>query len=156
MPERTAGLIEAVASLPREERFRRFVHSALSEPYDETMVDRIVAHRLEESQALEAWHAQAAAALGFDVAGRLGEIRAPTLVVTGTADEVVDARNSDLLLAGIGGARLERFEGCGHLFFWQEPERFVRLVTEFLSRRLDGGDQGAEVAALPTPERELG
>jgi 3-oxoadipate enol-lactonase len=154
MPERTAGLIEAVASLPREERFRRFVHSALSEPYDEKMVDRIVAYRLEESQTLEAWQAQAAAALGFDVASRLGEIRAPTLVVTGTADEVVDARNSELLLAGIVGARLERFEGCGHLFFWQEPERFVRLVTEFLSRRLDGGDQGAEVAALPAPERE--
>ena len=52
-----------------------------------------------------------------------GEVHAPTLVLTGTADEVVDPRNSELLAERIPGARLERFEGAGHLFFWQEPQR---------------------------------
>jgi pimeloyl-ACP methyl ester carboxylesterase len=141
MPEATVRLITEQVDLPRDQRFRVFVRNALSEPYDEAVVDRITALRLEEAQPLEAWQAQAAAGMGFDAHDRVAGIRAPTLVVTGTADEVVDARNSELLAAVIPDARLERFDGCGHLFFWQQPERFVRLVTDFLSRRVDGGDQ---------------
>ena len=132
LPEATIRLMQESASLPPDERLRRFVENALSDPYDERIVDLIMAHRLQEAQPLEAWEAQAAAALSFDVFDRLGDIAVPTLVVTGTADRVVDCRNSELLSERIPGARLERFDGCGHLFFWQEPDRFVNLVTEFL------------------------
>jgi pimeloyl-ACP methyl ester carboxylesterase len=51
--------------------------------------------------------------------------------VTGTEDVVVDPRNSELLAGGIREARLERVPG-GHLFFWEDPLRFVTLVKEFL------------------------
>jgi pimeloyl-ACP methyl ester carboxylesterase len=44
---------------------------------------------------------------------------------------VVDPRNSELLAAGIPQVRLERVSG-GHLFFWEDPDRFVSLVKEFL------------------------
>jgi pimeloyl-ACP methyl ester carboxylesterase len=53
-------------------------------------------------------------------------------VVTGTEDVVVDPRNSELLAERIPDARLERVPG-GHLFFWEDPERFVTPVKEFLS-----------------------
>ena len=132
MPEATVRLITEPTPLPRDERFRVFVRNALSQPYDEAAVEEITALRLEEAQPLEAWQAQAAAGMSFDAFDRVSEIAAPTLVVTGTADEVVDPRNSELLADRIPGARHERFDGCGHLFFWQEPERFVSLVTEFL------------------------
>jgi pimeloyl-ACP methyl ester carboxylesterase len=132
MPEATVRLIMEPTPLPREERFRVFVRNALSEPYDEAVVEEITALRIKEAQILEAWQAQAAAGMSFDAFDRVGGIAAPTLVVTGTADEVVDPRNSELLAERIPGARLERFDGCGHLFFWQEPGRFVSLVTEFL------------------------
>lgn len=132
MPEKTVRLITQPLDLPPDERFRVFVRNALSEPYDEAMVEEIREHRMAEAQPLEAWQAQAAAGVGHDAFDRVGEIAAPTLVVTGTADEVVDARNSDLLAERIPGARLERFEGAGHLFFWQEPERFVALLEDFL------------------------
>jgi 3-oxoadipate enol-lactonase len=89
-------------------------------------------HRLATAQQPAAWAAQAAAGASFDVWERVGEIRAPTLVLTGDADAVVDPRNSQLLADRIPGARLEVFDGAGHLFFWEEPERFVDLVTEFL------------------------
>ena len=62
----------------------------------------------------------------------VGAITAPTLIVTGTADNVVDPRNADVLAERIPGARLERLEGLGHLFCWEPPEPFVRIVTEFL------------------------
>jgi pimeloyl-ACP methyl ester carboxylesterase len=41
-------------------------------------------------------------------------------------------RNAALLAEGIPDARVEVFEGTGHLFFWEQPERFVRAVEEFL------------------------
>ena len=53
----------------------------------------------------------------------------------GTEDGVVDPRNAGLLAEHIPGARLERFEGTGHLFFWEEPEAFVASVTRFLEDR---------------------
>jgi pimeloyl-ACP methyl ester carboxylesterase len=64
---------------------------------------------------------------------RLGEIRVPTLVVHGTADNVVDAGNAPLLAEGIPGARLELLEGVGHLLPWERPAEFTVLVEEFLS-----------------------
>jgi pimeloyl-ACP methyl ester carboxylesterase len=45
---------------------------------------------------------------------------------------VVDPHNGDLLADLLPDARLERFPGTGHLFFWEEPERFVSSVTAFL------------------------
>ena len=57
----------------------------------------------------------------------------PTLVVHGTADNVVDARNAPLIAEAIRGARLELFAGVGHLLPWERPEDFVALVEEFLA-----------------------
>ena len=132
MPPKTVALITQPLDLPPDERFRVFVRNALSEPYDEAIVEEIKDQRLKEAQPLEAWQAQAVAGMTFDASERVAGITRPTLVVTGTADEVVDPRNSDLLAAKIPGARLERFEGAGHLFFWQEPDRAVALLEEFL------------------------
>jgi len=44
----------------------------------------------------------------------------------------VDVRNAQLLAEGIPDARTELLPGTGHLFFWEERERFVELVTSFL------------------------
>jgi pimeloyl-ACP methyl ester carboxylesterase len=135
IPERTLAIFAAFATLPVEEALRRFVENALA---DETvrarpeLVEEIYRYRLEHRPHPEAWQWQAAASMGFDAFDRAGRIRVPTLVLTGTADNVVDPRNSDLLAQAIPGARLERFEGLGHLFFWEEPERFARVVKEFL------------------------
>ena len=63
---------------------------------------------------------------------RLPELRAPTLVLHGAADAVVDPANAELLAERIPEARVELFPGCGHLFFWEQPERFVEVVGEFL------------------------
>ena len=89
-------------------------------------------HRQATAQPLAAWLAQAAAGMSFDVYDRVAEVAAPTLVLTGDRDVVVDPRNSELLASRIPGARLEVLPGTGHLFFWEEPERFVEVVKEFL------------------------
>jgi pimeloyl-ACP methyl ester carboxylesterase len=59
-------------------------------------------------------------------------VEAPTLILQGTEDNVVDARNAELLAQRIAGARAELIPGTGHLFFWEQPETFLAYVTEFL------------------------
>jgi 3-oxoadipate enol-lactonase len=132
MPEQTVRLMQEAPSLPSDVALRRFVENAFGPTPDEQKVERILEHRLATAQPPAAWAAQAAAGAAFDVWERVPEIRVPTLVLTGDRDAVVDARNSESLAARIPGARLEVFPGLGHLFFWEDPQRFVVAVTEFL------------------------
>jgi 3-oxoadipate enol-lactonase len=132
MPEATVQLIAEAPTLEPLVALRRFVENALAPDPPEELVQRILAHRLATAQPFSAWAAQAAAGASFDAWDRIGDLRAPTLVVHGTQDVVVDPANADLLAEHIPGAVVERFEGCGHLLFWEKPARFVDVVGEFL------------------------
>ena len=126
MPQRTVELMAAGASL------REYVENALEPDPDPKLVDRILGHRERTAQPFEAWAAQAAAGAGFDAHDRLGALAAPTLVQHGDGDVVVDPRNAGLLADAIPDARVSIYAGCGHLFMWQEPDRFTRELEEFL------------------------
>lgn len=132
MPERTQRLLAEAQTLPAEVALRRFVENAFGPDPDAAQIERIMRHRIATAQSPPAWAAQASAGAAFDVWARLPEIRARTLVLTGEEDAVVDPRNSELLAARIPAARLEVFAGGGHLFFWEQPDRFVGAVREFL------------------------
>jgi 3-oxoadipate enol-lactonase len=135
MPERTVRAFKSFPTMELEAGLRMFVENALSDRTARErpeLVEEIHAYRLAHRPPLHGWQAQGAAALAFDGSARLAAISAPTLVLHGTADNVVDVRNAGLLAAGIRGARLELFEDLGHLFFWEEPDRFAHVVEEFL------------------------
>lgn len=65
-------------------------------------------------------------------AGRLGEIKVPTLIVVGDldVDRVQDA--ADRLEAGIRGARRAVMIGTAHVPNMEQPEVFNRIVLDFL------------------------
>jgi 3-oxoadipate enol-lactonase len=63
-----------------------------------------------------------------DTAARLPEIELPTLVLHGTLDQMLPIQNGRLIAELIPDARLEIFDGVGHLFFWEQPERSAELV----------------------------
>ncbi|HTB71189.1 MAG TPA: alpha/beta fold hydrolase [Solirubrobacteraceae bacterium] len=66
-----------------------------------------------------------------DTQERLPELAGlPTLVIHGTEDELLPVQNGRLIASRIPGARLEIFDGVGHLFFWERPERSAELVRE--------------------------
>jgi pimeloyl-ACP methyl ester carboxylesterase len=71
-----------------------------------------------------------AAIVAHDAYGRLRGLRAPTLVVHGTEDQMLSPVNGDLVASMIPGARLELLDGVGHLLFWEQPERVAQLVRE--------------------------
>jgi len=81
----------------------------------------------------DAYMRQLAAISRFDALDRLGGIRRPTLVVHGDRDILLPPENGRTLARGIPGARLEIFEGAAHGLNVEQPERFVRVVKEFLA-----------------------
>jgi pimeloyl-ACP methyl ester carboxylesterase len=133
MPPQTVALMVEAATLPPDVALRRFVENGLGDGSSEELVRRIVAYRTANPPDLGGWQSQATAGATHDALDRLGGIAAPTLVIHGTEDAVIDLRNADLLAERIPDARVELLPGCGHLLSWEEPERFTRLVKEFLA-----------------------
>lgn len=76
---------------------------------------------------------QAQAAALHDVSARLGSVTAPTIVLHGTADDMVRYANGVLLAELIPNATLHSFDDVGHLFWWERPEETVRVITEHCS-----------------------
>jgi 3-oxoadipate enol-lactonase len=65
---------------------------------------------------------------------RLGEIRTPLLVMVGEADEPGGVAAGRYLAATVPGAELVEFPGVAHMIQLEEPERFARLVLDFLAK----------------------
>jgi pimeloyl-ACP methyl ester carboxylesterase len=146
-PRETMRLMAASRNLPYEEALRRHVENALSA---RTMAERpelaeqIIEHQRPRRFDESAWYSLAAAGGRYYGGTRQHQIRAPTLVLQGTADTVVDPRNARLLADRIPGARLVLLPDLGHLFFWEDPKAFTQPVVEFL-RDLPG--DGRDLAA---------
>ncbi len=73
---------------------------------------------------------QSRAVVGHDTSARLAEIVAPTLVVHGSEDRMLDVSNGRAIARAIPGARLEVLDGVGHMFWIEAPERSAALVRE--------------------------
>lgn len=100
-----------------EDRFREFV--------DVTLAHRVTLRILSE---------QMQAIVGHDTVSRLGTIAVPTTVAHGTEDLLLPYPNALRLVDAIPGATLETFEGAGHLFFWEDPDRAARVALETSAR----------------------
>lgn len=131
MPAQTVALMQEAAMLAPDVALRRFVENALAAHAERSLVDDLYERRVANPPDPIGWEGQAAAGMGFD--GSALEINARTLILHGTEDAVVDPGNAALLAQRIPGARVELFSGCGHLFFWEQRERFADTVAEFLA-----------------------
>jgi 3-oxoadipate enol-lactonase len=78
-----------------------------------------------QEAAMDAWHAEEQPTV---------ESASPALIVHGSEDIVIPPENGDRLAARWPDSRVERFEGGGHAFMAQEPERLADLITSFLLR----------------------
>jgi len=65
-----------------------------------------------------------------DAEARLRSVKIPTLVVHGTDDEMITAKNGDHVASLVPDARLEKFQDVGHLFWWEQPERTAELLRD--------------------------
>ena len=74
----------------------------------------------------------------------LGSVSAPpTLIVWGSKDRMIPAWHALSAQRALPGCRVELFEGAGHFPHLDDPDRFARVLREFMAE----GNDGPEVAA---------
>jgi 3-oxoadipate enol-lactonase len=136
MPLGTTYLLASALFMTSKAKLREFVQKTLGPTTlrrRPKTARRLAARKLAHPQSESAWRAQTAAGMLFNPLGRQRRITQPTLIVQGTADQVVAPGNAEVLAGLIPDARVQRFHGAGHLLYWEQPKRFVRVVTDFLT-----------------------
>lgn len=66
------------------------------------------------------------------ITSELRNLRIPTLLLWGAQDSGAALERSLLLLQAIPGAELHIFDRCGHWVQWDQPDRFITIVRDFL------------------------
>jgi pimeloyl-ACP methyl ester carboxylesterase len=69
----------------------------------------------------------------FDAMERLGEIKAPTLIVAGSADQLTPVKYARFLAERILEARCVIVEGAGHMVMLERPAEVTAAVESFIS-----------------------
>jgi proline iminopeptidase len=70
----------------------------------------------------------------LDLASALPKFNFPTLVITGRFDMNVAPLTAWRMYKAIPGAKFEVFEKSGHLPSYEEPDKYVSIVDDFLGR----------------------
>jgi 3-oxoadipate enol-lactonase len=102
-------------------------------------VDRGVRERVREMQRrafelqLPVWEEVEEELLVEDLLARVGEVTAPTLVLTGEEDRDDVQEIADRLVAEIPDARRASIPGAAHIPSLERPDEFDRLVLDFLA-----------------------
>ena len=78
------------------------------------------------------------ALVGLDMTAELPKIRVPTLVLSGSADVIAPPAQGRRIAELIPDARLEVFEGAGHMLMLERTDEVDALITEF-ARDLGAG-----------------
>jgi pimeloyl-ACP methyl ester carboxylesterase len=68
----------------------------------------------------------------------------PTLIVWGSKDRMIPAWHALSAQRALPGCRVELFEGAGHFPHLDDPDRFARVLREFMAEGSDGPEVAAE------------
>lgn len=68
-----------------------------------------------------------------DTVERLGQIVQPTLIMAGANDPICSLTATGMMSRGIPKARTEIFENASHFFLMEQPQKFMRLLEDWLA-----------------------
>jgi 3-oxoadipate enol-lactonase len=134
-PETQAYMFDVPEDADEREEIRYKMTPAVSEGFAEEhpgLLEDIVDWRLASDASEAGRNAQAAAVQAFDSSEELDELSLPTLILHGTADEVLPVENAHALQERLPHADLELFEGGPHLFFVEQADAVTDRLREFL------------------------
>lgn len=60
-------------------------------------------------------------------------IKAPTQIIWGRQDQVLDVSGAEVLSNAIPGSQVEVLENCGHSVVMERPRKSAKLIVDFLS-----------------------
>ncbi len=99
--------------------------------FDADLDDRVMGNTVFSAQAANAGNDITEE---WDVTPRLGEIRAPTLVLVGQGDIICPPSQAKIMHEGIPGSELVLFEDSGHFLYVEEAGAFFDAVRAWLWR----------------------
>jgi len=68
----------------------------------------------------------------FDIMDKIQSIKAPTLVICGTQDDMTPVKYSQYLADKIKGSKLVIIEGATHMVFMEKPREVNEAIEQFL------------------------
>lgn len=131
------GLVGAMQGGDAEKAMRAAWEINVSDAFAAERADRyeeFSAASRHDRVSLRVISEQMQAIVGHDTAERLASIDVPVTIAHGTEDRMLPYPNALALADALPAARLETFDGTGHLFFWEDPERSARIALETSAR----------------------
>ena len=132
----TEGLQAALGTLPDpipEPFAREFQASTAYRTLPTEFFDRIVVESLKIPARL--WPVMIDRLVQYDATARLGNLRAPTLLLWGDRDALFSRAEQDRFLAAVPSARLKVYEETGHCPNWERPDDVAADIASFVLRR---------------------
>ena len=137
-PKSSQGKELYTKSRPSEPRIRKYFDALSGLAFNRrsyrifiTLMMKVMS-RLTSPSATVGFSGQLDAVLTHNTIDRLKLIQAPTLVITGTQDRLINPTSSDVITNPIPKARLVKLEGGSHAFFIEMRSQFNKEVLNFL------------------------
>ncbi|HMG85186.1 MAG TPA: alpha/beta hydrolase [Terracidiphilus sp.] len=103
--------------------------------YSEDLLHAYLAHIGDLGYVPSVGAAVSQSAAKIDMTAQLPKFNLPVLVITGRHDMNVAPLNAWRMYKAIPGAKLEVFAKSGHLPSYEEPDKYVKVVEDFLSAK---------------------
>ncbi|MBE0511548.1 alpha/beta hydrolase [Candidatus Bathyarchaeota archaeon] len=122
------------STLSPEEIVRMNIPTILTEDFiknNPDFVEPYIQRTLKAPLSEEAFMHQVNALMNFNTYDRLGQIKAPTLILHGKRDVLVPPENGSILAEAIPNAKLVYFENSAHILA-EEMEKVLQVLIDFL------------------------
>jgi pimeloyl-ACP methyl ester carboxylesterase len=135
--QHTRGIVDRWATAYRDEGFDAYSLRLLKDLYYPDWIEAHLDYADEVREQLRGADLRgtagwAAATKTYDLRGRVGKLRLPTLIIQGMDDAVVDSSHARLLRQTIPGAELKLLAQTGHMVPTERPAATLEALRTFL------------------------
>ena len=127
------ALVRATDDIATRRRLRYAALATAGFRYPQYVSDELAHEMVRSARRTDGFLPALQALAGYDLEKELPKISCPTLIVWGANDQLVSVKDAERLEDLIPASRREVFERTGHVAMLERPERFNRLLREFLA-----------------------
>lgn len=132
-----------IETLPLKEKVRAFLKHVVNEEFinnNPRLAEKMVKIMYEGYGPPHGRTRQQQASGSYIGYERQPEIKAPTLVIAGSADKSCPAENARILASRIPGAEFVMLENMRHFFMWEDFDKSNQIMLDFLKRHHRSAD----------------
>ena len=127
------ALVRATDDIATRRRLRYAALATAGFRFPQYVSDELAHEMVRSARRTDGFLPALQALAGYDLEEELPKISCPTLIVWGANDQLVSVKDAERLEDLIPDSRREVFERTGHVAMLERPERFNRLLREFLA-----------------------